>query len=380
MEPFEIHRNLLSCSETTLQLMEQLSQKAEVIHGEKRRMFKLMKTHPLLTRTFAQTIQNKLKTNDLFKPYTKLQDCSVLYAEHHVQPQVWHMDSLEKFLVINVALSKKAKCTEFLHLPYVDKDQNVALAFDYPCHWEQAAEGKKYSTPLLQCGDAVVFWSNCIHRGPETHENRTMLYLTFKKPNQRGTTTDFTYPNWAWLDARFASNDSVLRRSPREVEFLQNNQDLVDELFPEMWFSEPVRESVHKQILERQENNKLFPEHVSLYDVKWSDNKYYLAKIHSQTKKQVTLKYYATKDFPHISYETLSLSDWSRMPKTHITKQNIEDLELGGYMSKPSGVQMLVFPFTHRIKIDNPDNWEIIYPRRIVSTSHDIGSIAHEFA
>lgn len=302
--------------------------KANVIHGENRMM-----------QTFGNKAPSKLqlhkwnhKIQNLTNEYSIMHDCSIIFTLQDAQPQVWHMDALEKFLVINVMLTS-TNGTEFLDVPYSNRDQAYSINdlkdFDYPLVWNDL----NYKKASIKPGDAIVFWSNMIHRGPGTlsKEPRISLYLSFYKPSQPIITTKFAFPNWAWFDSHF-DDAHVTKRSMKEIDFLLQHEYLVS-IFPDRWFEDRVLKSVQDQIHKRKlmiEKYSKDSSGLNIYNIYWeADQKWYLGQKSIQDN-MVKIIYFSTNpNQQNVSIEYQTLSEWSNVKKQHIT--HFDNLSTGGY-------------------------------------------------
>ncbi len=350
----------------------QFQKKAGEIHGEYRYMQKLIPNYAKWAHEIADKVWMELKMENC--PFTQLHDCSIIFVKPGAAAQSWHMDALNKFLVVNVLVNSD-NGTEFLDLPYAVREQNIADRFDYPSNWILGSKNQ-FVKPSVAVGDAIVFWSNVIHRGPSTMEEkntRISLYLTFKKPRQ-SVTTDFAYPNWAWFDARFAGPNKPNRRGSQEIEFLRNNQEYL-ELFPDSWFEIDVYGSVTRQVKEREQQALTFPECLNLVDVKWpKTDKFYLCQYSITEKGEFALRYFATADFPRESWEYLSPAEFRKLEKKFITNDNWCQLDIAGCQVGKSTAEELkqrhpksvsrtiqCYPFSSRILLKEPGSWDILF-------------------
>lgn len=376
--PFALIANFLTLTQLEFFLKEAHlhESQARKIHGENRAMFKTITNQKLFKKMQSEIhsllphIHRALAKIHLFssrcKAFRYLHDCSFLYAYPEAQAQVWHMDSLQKFLVVNILLSSH-KSTEFLALNYVEAKKleetksinaffsSEELQLDYPVEWASPTNGKDifYKTECAP-GDAIAFWSNTIHRGPNTLQEshtRVSLYLTFSEHqavnSQATITTDYAFPNWAWLDAQFDDNFGDLKidvffgspnvkkkhqHCPFQLDFLKQNKFLLKNLYPEIWFERKVRFDLETELEYRRKTLENFPDSLNLWDVYWpQDAQYYLAKMISLSDSGVELLYLASHTSPITTFESMTIKEWNKTLKTKITLQNIATLRIGGF-------------------------------------------------
>jgi len=258
---------------------------ANVIHGEERKMYKLIQDSEFL-HLFSRPLQH---LQDVFQQ-SQIIDCSFIWTHSHAKEQVWHMDSLDSFYVCNVLINSNIP-TEFLNVEYKKN------CFQYDMQWPTDPK-----PPLkVEAGDAICFMSDTIHRGPcnTSSETRLTLYLTFANTRKK-LTTDYTYPNWAWIDAQFEGS-KPLKRSDRQIDFFIANPHLVT-LYPLLWFEDPIRESIALQIQSRLTfMKKQFPH--GMYWIEW-EKEWYLAHTRIEDN-QVVCHYYVDQ-----SIETMSQHDF----------------------------------------------------------------------
>ncbi len=371
---FRVFHNLLSPDD--IEKIASLVNKkiAKPIHGERRKMQKLIK---ILSPDALVWLKQKAQIKEpVFEKFTSLLDCSLIWTSENAPSQEWHMDSLEKFLVINIILESE-NATEFLDVPFIDNEQwnkdEKQTHFDYPIVWKKSSSVLK---PRVQPGDAICFWSNTIHRGPATgkNEKRASLYMTFGQPSQTRITTDFAFPNWSWFDHQFYQLDKN-KRSAEELDYLLSHEQLVDELYPLEWFGNAVRQTVHDEMDKRHKYVAQFPANANLYDVLWDeDHQYYLCQV-TKEGTLFKLKYFPTQPSQKSSQqsshfeETMSEKSWLQVKKIHIDSCSIQTLNIGGFeIMKDEETQpkkYTVYPFSHRVIVTSLLYREMMVPVHI---------------
>ncbi len=346
----QVWQKFLSQKETqnVLQIIFKLKKNATSIHGEKRKMLKLIKNIKILNIDFESKAKLFSSHNDEID-FSSLIDCSIIWTEKNSLAQVWHMDALKRFAVVNIILTTNIP-TEFLQEDYILKDQDNK-DFDYPLRWSSIIK----PNVNINSGDAIFFWSNMIHRGPESKtEERISLYLTFPLKNHIKTkiTTDFAYPNWAWIDSKF-KDSTTLKRSYEQIDFIRLN-NLLD-LYPLNWHGEMIYANVEKQIHERNQYISQFPLKNTFFLIYWSNGKSYVAKI-IPYKNYISIHYFPTFEFPSKTIEKVSLENFQSLNQLEITSENIQELQgysltnQKGYIEKRIITQRcIVYSFTHLV-------------------------------
>ncbi len=316
----QIWQNFLSQAEvqSVVSIVSKLKKNAHLIHGEKRRMLKLIKGVESLKLDF----QKKSKTFSTSEEidFSKLIDCSIIWTEKNATPQVWHMDAIERFAVLNIILTTDIP-TEFLNIPKQNDEK-----FEYPLNWNLHSS----IFPIkIKSGDGIFFWSNEIHRGPANgEEERISLYLTFPLfRSSSSPTTDFAYPNWAWIDSKF-NKSTTLKRTYNQIDFILKNNLLC--LYPIDWHGSNVYQSVENQIDERKSFIASFPP-LNLFLVEYEDI-FYLANIKLK-QTIVEICYYPTCTFNSNYIEKIDLHSWELIKKIRIDVSNLDLYQ--GYSLKP---------------------------------------------
>ena len=366
----QVWQTFLSENECTQLKIEvgNFKQYARPIHGEKRTMCKIKYHMHLLSVDFVTKCKNHFQEQSTEIDFDRLHDCSVIWTEIGAREQVWHMDALKRFAVVNVILNSDIP-TEFLDLEYIKKDQGLSSKnLDYPLKWVSlmVEETKMIIKPKINPGDAIFFWSQHIHRGPAnlSEKERISLYMTFPLKIHLKITTDFAFTNWAWIDAHFEckkkhyhsdNNDEI--RPIKQIDFIIKN-DLL-QLYPHDWNGVAVYESVQKQIEQREKYIADFPSSANLWLVFWQTGQMFLTTVEFLTDKQkVKINYLPTKKFPRQTVECVDLLTWEKdIRKINITKENLN--EYNGYsllVSKEHFLQVqtpcTIYPFSHLCSID----------------------------
>lgn len=330
-------------------IISKLKKNASVIHGDNRKMLKLIKNLSALKIDLpsrACLFSNQDNNID----FNKLIDCSIIWTEPKTKEQVWHMDALKRFAVVNVILTSDIP-TEFLDVQYINKNQD-SKDFDYPLKWPL----NKKQNLEIKSGDAIFFWSNMIHRGPANinNEDRISLYLTFAlKGQKQQITTDFAFPNWAWIDSKF-ENSTTLKRSHFQIDFIIMN-DLLD-LYPLNWHNDNIHENVSMQVQERQKFISTFPIAKKYFLLFWSDSQFYLTKIEIDKNENVCIHYYPTLKHPKATFEKITLEKFNTLEKIEINIDNLQELQgfslytQKGYTEKKITDQKCIFySFSHLV-------------------------------
>ncbi len=336
----QVWQNFLSQDEisSTLFIIQNLKKKAHVIHGEKRSMLKLIKNMKILKLSIQSKANMFSQRNEI--DFEHPIDCSIIWTDKHASPQVWHMDAIENFAVLNIILTTNIP-TEFL-----DSNANDENKFEYPLNWNCL----KTLQLNIKPGDGIFFWSNMIHRGPGTlDQERISLYLTFPiKENfiQKNLTTDFAYPNWAWIDSKF-ENATTLKRSFYQIDFIIKN-NLLD-LYPLDWHGDKVFDSVSNQINERIKYIENYPP-LNIYLIEF-EKEFYLTRVTS-FKTFIEVFYYPTIKYPKEFIEQIKLEKWQYINKIQINENNLNDYQ--GYSLTPKKnyqlkTNILIYLFSHLV-------------------------------
>ncbi len=207
-----------------------------------------------------------------------------------------------------------------------------------------------------------------IHRGPSNKfltSDRISLYITFPLKNQISKiTTDFAYPNWAWIDSHF-SNSTINKRSSKQIDFIILNNLL--HLYPFDWHGENVNKYVENQIIQRKLFISEFPQNSNLYYIQWNNkNDFYLATCFLEKKNQIKILYHPTIKTPKITFETIYCkSIWENINKIHIQLNNIHLYQGYSWISFESYIRInqnkkkiIIYPFSHLCSIES----EIVIP------------------
>ena len=359
----QVWQNFLTQEEISslLVIVSKLKKHASVIHGEKRCMLKLIKKISLLKlniQSKAEIFSNAESNIDFKNPI----DCSIIWTEKNASPQVWHMDAIERFAVLNIVLTTNIP-TEFLDI------QKTEDKFEYPLQWN-----------LSQClalkikpGDGIFFWSNMIHRGPGTlKEERISLYLTFPFKNSKNSiTTDFAYPNWAWIDSKF-ENSLTLKRSFYQIDFIISNHLL--DLYPKNWHGDNIFQSVANQMEERKNYIQNYPPK-NTYLVEF-ETTFYLANI-VFNNIGVEIHYYPTVKYPQKFIEKMKFEKWEKINKILIDEKNMDEYQ--GYSStyKKNYIKkenILIYLFSHLVLKESDIAIPKIFP--MVYIHHELITVA----
>ncbi len=353
----QVWQSFLSESEKKHILSQTLTfeKHARAIHGEKRKMCKIKHHFDALNLNIKQKLEHFQHHPDV--DFDRIHDCSIIWTEPGAKCQDWHMDALKRFAVLNIILNSDI-ATEFLDVPFNsnDQDKNVMTnTFDYHLCWALSSE--KLIPLNMKKGDAVFFWSNMIHRGPsmplEMKEPRISLYMTFPLKTQGKITTDFAFPNWAWIDAHFIQTHRLLRPT-LQIDFIIRH-DLLH-LYPKDWHGENIHQLVEDQIKNREKFISLFPQEAHLFLVQWKTNdEFFLAKVTTEKNKKCIL-YYPTSKYPKTTVENVDMDRWNNITKIPIDTKEAVDKYCGysfvpipQYMElKPSlSKKWIVYPFSH---------------------------------
>lgn len=344
-------------------------QYAKSIHGEKRTMCKIKYHMHLLTVDIVSKCKNQFKGDETEIDFDRLHDCSIIWTGSDVAEQVWHMDALKRFAVVNIILNSDVP-TEFLDLEYKRKDQGISsTTFDYPLKWVSSKQDEETKTiaPKIEAGDAIFFWSQTIHRGPAnpaSKKERISLYMTFPLKKQLKITTDYAFPNYAWFDSHFQCTKNHYHsdnyneiRCLKQIDFIIKNEFLLD-LYPHDWHGTNIYKAVKQQVDKRKAYIANFPSCANLWLVFWQTGQVYLTTVDfSIDNQKVKIHYLPTKKIPKPTIETVDTKTWElALKKIEIDLENVH--EYNGYSPVPKEnflklqTPCLLYPFSHLCTIE----------------------------
>lgn len=347
---FTVFKQLFSLQEIQVLIndVQKYESQALAIHGN-RKMIKLETVFPCeYIKSLFQKVSSKIPN------YEEGIDCSVVFTEPGSDPQEWHMDALQKFPVVNIVLNSLV-ATEFLDVPYQPCFQEGTL--NYPACWTSGTE--KVVKPDVGPGDGILFWANCIHRGPslsaQNTDTRWCLFMSFRTTSTRPT-TDYVFANWNWLDRVFGS-DRMRERPWPLIDFLMANPDLLN-IYPKVldekyW----IRQSILDQIGDRKLFNRTFPNNLEMYDIIVL-GKHRLVSLLKRKQGEIKLYFYPERqgNEEEESVQAMNEKSFYELHPLKITRKNLATIALGGFnfvktQSDLTRVEstIFVYPFTHRL-------------------------------
>ena len=191
----------------------------------------------------------------------QLQDCYALYTpadeigEEAREPQNWHLDAIKQFPVAALLL-RGSRWTEFAAGPYSNFAEGVSeTVLEEWCmpwrnieaatwesesveeweHWSKHLHSSGLMTADAECewsklevaavpamsypGDASVFWSNKVHRGPGTDigEERLVLFCSWMPVGSRPENSKQSETNYSFYDTHLEPKLSISKRAMRSL-------------------------------------------------------------------------------------------------------------------------------------------------------------------
>jgi hypothetical protein len=162
-----------------VEIAEQVRDLATLIHGDRAMSTIDCKSYPTTLEPSQVSVMETLLSRGLrlARQFAKPQDeqmsadlcvhaVNFVYTPPNAVPQRWHFDSWHTYPVLSL-LVVGSMPTQFANTTWHDvscvPSPQAMRELDVPRNWATLS----VSTPRADdCGNGVLFWSNCIHRGP----------------------------------------------------------------------------------------------------------------------------------------------------------------------------------------------------------------------